>query len=120
MPRTAEEVITQAIKENRKLEYLLCAFAVVFVIAGLTLVGVFIASGGAIAGLGGLGLNGLAWPAYRQTSKLRQENLMLRLLEVPLSRAKTSDEAAKMLTEQFASLFRTNKVLEAKQKGATK
>ena len=54
----------------------------------------------------GAALNGLAWPAYNAIKQLRSENLMLRMLEIPLSKTKTADEAAKMLTERFAHYFR--------------
>jgi hypothetical protein len=44
--------------------------------------------------------------AYNATKQLRAENLMLRMLEIPLSKAKTADEAAKMLTESFVHRFK--------------
>ena len=42
-------------------------------------------------------MNLLAWPAYREARALRAESLRLRLLEIPLSKAQTADEAAQML-----------------------
>jgi hypothetical protein len=115
--RTAEQVINQAITENRKLEYVLCGFSVTFVVAGVGLLVWFVAHGSAISGIGGIALNGLAWPAYHHTSKLRQQNLMLRMLEIPLSKARTAEEAAKMLTEQFARLFKPDEGRAVKKQG---
>ncbi len=90
--RTANDVITQAISENRVPEYILYGFAVTFVITGEILIGWSIYHGFPVSTIAGLGLNGLAWPAYAQTRKLRQENLMLRMLEIPLSKVMTAEE----------------------------
>lgn len=103
--RTASEIITQAIEENRRPEYLLYAFAVIFVLTGEVLIGWSIHDHLPMTSVVGVALNGLAWPAYNATKQLRAQNLMLRMLEIPLSKAKTSDEAAKMLTESFAHHF---------------
>jgi hypothetical protein len=103
--RTATEVITQAIAENRRPEYLLYAFACIFVLTGEALIGWSIYVRLPLASIVGVALNGLAWPAYKATRQLRTENLMLRMLEIPLSKAKTADEAAKMLTDSFVQRF---------------
>ena|SRR5947209_616560 len=108
--RTAEEVISHAIKENRLPEYMLYVFAAIFVLTGEILIGWSIYHGYAISTVGGVALNALAWPAFRETRQIRQENLMLRMLEIPLSKARTTEEAAKMLTEEFATLFRRAEV----------
>ncbi|MGA2879515.1 MAG: hypothetical protein ABSG13_11230 [Bryobacteraceae bacterium] len=110
--RTATEVITQAIEENRKPELLLYAFACIFVLTGETLIGWSIYAGLPLTAIVGVVLNGLAWPAYNATKQLRAENLMLRMLEIPLSKAKTADEAAKMLTESFVHHFRRERLAE--------
>ena len=99
--RTVTDVISQAIDENRRPEYLLYAFACVFVLTGELLIGWSIYARLPLTSAIGVVLNGLAWPAYGATKKLRAENLMLRMLEIPLSKAQTADEAAKMLTESF-------------------
>jgi hypothetical protein len=65
----------------------------------------------------GVVLNGLAWPAYNATKQLRAENLMLRMLEIPLSKAKTADEAAKMLTESFVHHFKREQSSEKVARG---
>jgi hypothetical protein len=106
--RTAAEVITEAIAENRVPEYLLYAFAIIFVITGEFLIVWSVFHGLGLDTVAGVALNGLAWPAYGYTRKLRQENLMLRMLEIPLSKSQTAQEAANMLTETFAKQFRTD------------
>lgn len=104
--RTATEVIDQAISENRKPEWLLYIFAAVFVLTGEIVIGWAISARAPLTTLIGVALNGLAWPAFRETRSLRAENLMLRMLEVPLSKTQTAEEAAKMLTEAFALHFK--------------
>jgi hypothetical protein len=103
--RTAAEVIDQAIKENRFPEYLLYAFAALFVLTGETIIGFALLRGSGVTAVAGVALNGLAWPAYYATRQIRAENLMLRMLEVPLNKAKTSTEAAKVLTDTFRTHF---------------
>ena len=103
--RTPKDVIDEAIRENRVPEFLLYAFACLFVLTGEVLIGVSIYNKGVIGAVAGTALNGLAWPAYHLTRQIRAENLMLRMLEVPLTKATTADEAAKMLTETFGHHF---------------
>lgn len=81
------------------------AFAVIFVVTGEFLIGRSVLHGGGLHAAAGVALNGLAWPAYRQTRALRQENLILRMLEIPLTKAQTAQEAAKMSTKAFARHF---------------
>ncbi len=104
--RTADHVISQAINENRVPEYILYGFAITFVVTGEILIGWSMYHGDALSTVVGLALNCLAWPAFRETRRLRQANLMLRTLEIPLSKAQTAEEAAKMLTEAFADHFK--------------
>jgi hypothetical protein len=104
--RTATDVINQAISENRKPEWLLYCFAAVFVLTGEIVIGWALSAKTPLTTLVGVALNGLAWPAFRETRSLRAENLMLRMLEVPLSKTQTAEEAAKMLTEAFALHFK--------------
>jgi hypothetical protein len=104
--RTTSDVIDQAIAENRVPEYLLYVFAFLFVLTGEILIGAAIYNGTSLSAVAGVVLNGLAWPAYRATRAIRSENLMLRMLEVPLMKAQTADEAAKMLTGMFETQFK--------------
>jgi hypothetical protein len=54
------------------------------------------------------------------TREIRQQNIMLRMLEVPLSKAKTADEAAKTLTETFANHFKLPPSKSADSKAGTR
>jgi hypothetical protein len=105
--RTAKEVIDQAITENRVNEYLLYGFAIVFVLSGVTaLICGMIWEAGVVALAGGIG-SSLFFPAMYLAHKIRRENIAIRLLEAPLSKAETSDEAANALREFFiAALVR--------------
>jgi hypothetical protein len=103
--RSAKEVIDQAISENRLPEYLLYIFATLFVLTGEVLIALAIHGKSGLTAIAGVALNGLAWPAYRATRDIRSQNLMLRMLEVPLSKAKSAKEAAEMLTDSFRSHF---------------
>jgi hypothetical protein len=115
--RTVTEVINQAIQENRRPEYLLYAFACIFVLTGEVLIGWALYSSLPLISVVGAALNGLAWPAYNGIKQLRAENLMLRMLEIPLSKTKTADEAANMLTERFARCFKAESAERGAQRG---
>jgi hypothetical protein len=104
--RTVRDIIDQAIAENRIPEYILYTFACLFVLTGEALIAVAIYNKVGMDAVLGVALNGLAWPAYRATRAIRAENLMLRMLEVPLMKAQTADEAAKMLADTFESRFK--------------
>jgi hypothetical protein len=55
-----------------------------------------IAASGAVA-------TGLFYPAMRLARGIRQQNMAIRLLEIPLTNSRTAEEAAKILQEFFAS-----------------
>lgn len=110
--RTARAVIDQAVSENRAGERLLYAFAVTFVILGISIIGwglwrheVAFAAIGTLAG-------SLFWPAMNCARRTRKESIAIRLLEAPLSRADTAKEAADMLREVFHELFRESEQVE--------
>jgi hypothetical protein len=54
----------------------------------------------------------LAWPSYRATREVRLNNMMLRMLEVPLMKTKSDLEASKMLVEVFSGRFKARKDFE--------
>jgi len=118
MPRAAEDVINQAIKENRVPEFILYEMLIAFVFVGIGIIVWSFASSHAWVAVAGAALDGLAWPAYKETKRVRQENLMLRLLEIPLSKARTADEAATMLTERFASLYKPEAERAVRRRGS--
>jgi hypothetical protein len=107
--RTAQEVIDAAIRENRPNEYILYAFAVLFVGVGT---GAFIFS--LLAGhwtltIGSALESGLFYPAMNMVQKIRRENQKIRLLELALTNAVTADDAAAALHKIFAHEFGDNK-----------
>jgi hypothetical protein len=110
--RTEREVINDAIAENRVPEYLLYGFAILFVITGEALIGAAIYNGSGLTAIAGVALNALAWPAYRATREVRLNNMMLRMLEVPLMKTKSDLEASKMLVEVFSGRFKARKDFE--------
>jgi hypothetical protein len=103
--RTAKDVIDQAIRENKSVErllYVLCSAA--------TGIGLFVLVLAAvqrqpIVALASSIPISLLWPAIRFTKDTRKENIALRLLEVPLSRAQTATAAAETLKHLFLDIF---------------
>src|SRR6185436_16838360 len=107
-PRSAKDIIDQAIAENRWNERLCYLFAVIFVVSGTgTLIFGLMQADGIIA-LAGAVANLLYFPAMKQAREIRKENFAIRLLEVPLSASKTSKDAADALTEFFGKVFPRN------------
>jgi hypothetical protein len=105
MPRTTQEVIDQAIRENRRWEFLLLCFAALFVALGAAAIIWSIIKREPISGVAGAIESALFWPAWNLASRTRKDNIMLRMLEVPLSKATTSTEAAEMLQRVFETHF---------------
>lgn len=104
-PRTAREVIDQAIAENKAGERLLYVFASTFI--GL---GVLLIIWGVVRGDKGFALVGtlastLFWPAMNQARQTRKESIAIRLLEAPLARADTGEKAAEMLHGLFLMIM---------------
>jgi hypothetical protein len=101
--RTPNEIINQAINENRFGERLLYLFSCTtfFVGVGVLVAGAYqgqqvIAASGAVA-------SALFYPAMRLARRIREQNMAIRLLEIPLTNSRTAEEAAKILEEFFAS-----------------
>jgi hypothetical protein len=102
-PRSTQAVIDQALAENRGGLILCYILATVAAAAGI-----FALVWGCIHGspgeaLAGTGTSALCWPAMHYARSIRHTNLMIRLLEIPLSNAKTSKEAAADLRKAFLS-----------------
>jgi len=105
LPRTAKQVIDQAINDNKVSEYLLYVYASVFVLCGMiTLLAGVYRKEGLVALAGGVA-SALFYPAMRQARQIRRENIAIRLLERPLSMAETAHEAADALKEFFVDTF---------------
>ena len=103
---TAHDVVNTAIRENRAGEVLLYSFAGVFVLIGVLVVAWSLPHNDPTEGAVGVATSLLFMPAVRNARQIRKENIMIRLLEVPLSRSETADEAAKILTQVFERSFR--------------
>lgn len=107
---TAQSVIDKAIKENMISQYLMFIFASVSFCIGVFCVIYSIMvdkySYAMISTFSGL----VFIPSLKFISKSRKENLAIRLLEVPLSRADTAKQAAEALCQYFCD----SKTSEAK------
>ena len=104
-PRTAQEVIDQAIRENRSGEWLCYGLALVFVIVGIGVIVWGAVSGQGIVSVAGSIASILFWPALREARQIRKENMAIRLLEAPLSKAGTAKAAAEAIREAFTDVF---------------
>ena len=69
-----------------------------------------------VTAVAGVAESALFWPALSAAMRTRSANIMLRMLEIPLSKAQTSQEAAEMLRRVFESSF--VEVSAGKQKAA--
>ena len=45
----------------------------------------------------------LFYPAMRKARRIREQNIAIRLLEIPLTNSRTAEEAARILQEFFAA-----------------
>jgi hypothetical protein len=101
--RTANDVINQAIHENRFGEQLLYLFSSATFVIGLVVLGFGAYSGKMLTATLGTVASVMFYPAMRLAKKIREQNLAIRLLEIPLNNSKTAEEAAKVLREFFES-----------------
>ena len=117
-PRTARQVIDQAIRENKLGERLLYLFATLLVVSGVFALVWGVVSREGVSALAGTLSSALFWPAMTMAGRMRRENMAIRLMEDPLNRAETATEAAKALRDFFVSLLvRGNN--EDERKGGT-
>lgn len=107
--RTAKEVIDNAISENKLAEFLMYGFAFVFVLIGLFILIYSVLNDNILTSVIGLVVSSLFLPAMTSARRTRKENIAIRLLEAPLSRADTSKEAAEMLHKLLDTVIRDNK-----------
>ena len=103
--RSAQEVIDTAIKENRPNEYLLYAFALLFVGLGTSSFIYSVLNGHWALSIGSAIQSGLFYPALNAVQKIRRENQKIRLLELALTNAKTAEQAAAALKQVFLQEF---------------
>ena len=104
-PRTPKLVIDQAIRENRRPEWICYGIAITLVLGGLFTLIWGTVSGAAIATVVGAVATSLFYPALSAARQIREDNIAVRLLEIPLSEAKTAEDAARTLNEAFTKLF---------------
>jgi len=98
-------VIDLAVRENRLATYLLYGFSVAFVLTGIAVIIWSMVQRQPIMAIAGVADGALFWPAVRFADKIRRSNIMLRTLEIPLSRSRTAEEAAEMLRRVFEAHF---------------
>jgi hypothetical protein len=98
------DIISQAISENRRAEWLLYGFATLFVLVGLSLIICGIVKDTVLV-WAGVAESVLFVPAVLLARRTREQNMAVRLLEIPLRKARSADEAAKVLTRFFQSAF---------------
>jgi hypothetical protein len=107
--RSASEVIDLAIRENRRSEWLLYFFAILFATVGLSVLVCGVVRGEPVSTVAGVVASTLFWPAMTSARRTRKENIAIRLLEAPLSRADTAKDAAEMLRDLVNGILSDNK-----------
>src|SRR5579875_4212172 len=104
--RTAQEVIDQAIQENKAGEFLLYGISTAAALVGLGILVFATLNLQPVIAIAGTVCTSLFWPAMKLARQTRKENIALRLLEAPLSKAGTATAAAEMLRQVFLDIFR--------------
>lgn len=103
MKRPASTVIDEAIRENRYAEIVLYGLATIVVLAGSFTLVYAVVTGQPIPAVAGAASDSLFIPAMVFAARVRKANMAIRLLEVPLSKAETAEEAAKAIMDFFLS-----------------
>lgn len=104
-PRSAREVIDAAIAENRVWERVCLGLTVAFASVGVAVIGIGAARSDGLLALAGSVSGTLFWPALRNAVAIRRVNIAIRLLEVPLGQARTTQQAADAIREAFVFHF---------------
>lgn len=107
--RTAKEVIDGAIAENRIWERVCLTLTLLFPFVGIGILVMAVVRGDGLMALAGSISSSLFWPALRSAIAIRQVNIAIRLLEVPLSQAKSSSQALNAINQAFATHFGTGR-----------
>lgn len=100
-PRTAREVIDAAIREARVWEWVCLAITVGFAIAGGVLLIVGAVRGDVGLAGSGVGVAALYAPSLWAAGRFRERNIRIRLLEIPLGKARTAKEASDIMDTVF-------------------
>lgn len=104
--RSAKDVIDDAIRDNRKSEWFLYSCAIAFIVVGVFVLIWGTIKGATITSIAGVISSSLCLPAFNSARQIRKENLVIRLLEAPLSHAPTATEAAEMLARLADAILR--------------
>ncbi len=115
-PLNVHDIIEQAIQENRSRERWLVAFAVVFVVLGAVVLVWGLVQNSLIA-YAGVAESALFLPAILVVRRINHENTALRMLEIPLRKTNTAEEAERLLIQFFGSAYGIG---ASKPKGGTK
>ncbi len=107
--RTAKEIIDEAISENRIAGNILYGFAITFVFVGLSVLIFGAVNSDPVSTILGAVSSSLFWPSMTAARRTRKENIAIRLLEAPLSRADTAREASEMLRDLLKNVLGDNK-----------
>ena len=97
MPRSAKDVIDDAIRENLTAAWIMYIFAILFVLVGLFVLITGVINKDALSSILGAVSTTLFYPSMNAARRTRKENIAIRLLEAPLSRADTAKDASEML-----------------------
>ncbi len=107
--RPAKDIIDEAIAENRTASNLMYLFAFLFVSVGLAVLVVGVIQENLISGGLGAIASLLFWPSMTAARRTRRENIAIRLLEAPLTRADTARDASDMLSSLLNDILGNEK-----------
>ena len=95
--RSSKEVIDTALRENRRAEALCFVGSAGMVLSGVLAMVLSVIKENSVGIYAGGALTTLLFPALAITISIRSNNLRIRLLEVPLAKAKSAKEAADII-----------------------
>ena len=95
--RSAKDVIDDAIRENLTAAWMMYIFAILFVFVGLFVLVMGVINKDPLSSILGAVSSSLFYPSMTAARRTRKENIAIRLLEAPLSRADTAKDASEML-----------------------
>lgn len=115
--RSAEDVIDEAISDNLWWERLCYGLVIVFGTTGVAaIVAGFMKESGTIS-LSGTGPIVLLWPLLRFIERVRNDNIRIRMHELALAKAKTTNEMVAILREVFNRVPTTKDASETRSEG---
>ena len=100
--RTTKEIIDQAISDNRVGENRCYQSALIFILIGAVIIAYGLVIGSWPQTAVGAVVSGMFLLALRDALQIRRENIAIRLMEVPLSKANTAKDAAEVIREVFS------------------